>query len=142
MMNECWTPTPECGISSTNHGYGMKWMDGKVRAVHREVFFAYNGYFPEQVLHSCDNPPCYNPRHLRGGTAAENMADMKKKGRANGPSGERNHQSVLTVSEVQLIRRLSGEGKNNRELASRFGVCERTIWSIVTRRTWKHVSSA
>lgn len=117
-------------------------MDGKVRSIHREVFFAYNGYFPEQVLHSCDNPPCYNPRHLRGGTHAENMADMREKGRAHRPSGERNHFSVLTVSEVQLIRRLSGDGKQNRELAARFGVSAHTIGSIVGRRTWKHVPSA
>ena len=139
MMSECWVPTPECGISFTSGGYGMKWMDGKVRAVHREVFFAYNGYFPEQVLHSCDNPPCYNPRHLRGGTQEENMADMREKGRARGAPGERNGFSVLTVRQVQLIRRLSGDGKNNRELAARFGVTAHTISSIVNRRTWKHV---
>lgn len=29
------------------------------------------------ALHSCDNPPCCNPRHLRWGTHTENMADRR-----------------------------------------------------------------
>lgn len=34
------------------------------------------------ALHSCDNPPCCNARHLRAGTAEENTAEMVSKGRA------------------------------------------------------------
>ena len=34
------------------------------------------------ALHSCDNPVCCNPNHLRAGTHKENMADMKLRGRS------------------------------------------------------------
>lgn len=36
------------------------------------------------VMHTCDNPPCVRPDHLRLGTYAENTADMFRKGRHPG----------------------------------------------------------
>jgi hypothetical protein len=40
------------------------------------------------ILHSCDNPPCVNPEHLRPGTHADNSADKVSRGRhRNGSMG-------------------------------------------------------
>ena len=41
------------------------------------------------VLHSCDNPCCVNPAHLREGTQKENVAECIAKGRARKHTGPR-----------------------------------------------------
>jgi hypothetical protein len=33
------------------------------------------------VLHRCDNPICFNPKHLQIGTQWDNVQDMRRKGR-------------------------------------------------------------
>lgn len=37
------------------------------------------------VMHTCDNPPCVNPSHLRLGTQRDNLLDCIDKGRRNNP---------------------------------------------------------
>lgn len=43
------------------------------------------------VLHSCDNPPCVNPAHLRAGTQKENLADCVSRGRYRSPQASKTH---------------------------------------------------
>lgn len=98
----------------------------------------------ECVLHHCDNPRCVNPRHLWLGTPADNSADMVRKERTfrgGGAKGESNNHAKLTVSKVMKIRRLAAKGVLRSEIAAKFGVTEWQIWSIVSRRSWKHVQS-
>lgn len=64
-------------------GYGM--VSGKPRRyAHRWAYEKFHGPIAPglYVLHTCDNPPCINPLHLRVGTHAENMRDMISKGRS------------------------------------------------------------
>ena len=54
---------------------------------HRLSFLLFNGSLNSDlnVLHSCDNPRCVNPEHLRQGTQADNARDASIRGRtANG----------------------------------------------------------
>lgn len=87
------------------------------------------------VLHSCDNPRCCNPAHLRVGTHADNMADMKLRGRADRRDGERNTRAKLTAADVADIRAI-GRSVPARVLAEKYGVCLGTIRCARTGRSW------
>lgn len=83
--SECWLWTGP----KTPKGYGtLKMMlhGEPVYLAHRAAWAiendrAINGL---HVLHSCDNPSCCNPAHLRTGTNADNVQDMISKRRQTG----------------------------------------------------------
>lgn len=64
-------------------GYGQIRIKGRLWLAHRAVWVEANGPIPDGlfVLHTCDNPPCVNPRHLVQGTQWDNMQDRERKGR-------------------------------------------------------------
>jgi HNH endonuclease len=67
----------------TADGYGAITVNGRGTRTHRVNWELTNGPIPPDmfVCHHCDNPPCCNVDHLFLGTHADNMADMRAKGR-------------------------------------------------------------
>ncbi len=71
-----------CGVTHTEK-YG-RWRH--VRS-HRWIFEALHGPIPAglDICHSCDNPGCVNPRHLRADTRSSNIQESFDKGRSSSP---------------------------------------------------------
>lgn len=128
---------------------------GEERA-HRRAYGYANGPIPRDavVRHTCDNPPCCNPRHLLTGTQADNVADRVARGRsATGersgahtkPSsvrrGSRHSQARLTEADVERIRVRLANGEVHREIARDYGVARTTVTAIRRAQNWRHQPS-
>jgi hypothetical protein len=91
------------------------------------VFLGFDLDSPLLVCHKCDNPKCFNPDHLFIGTAKDNYADMRAKGR-------RRNAYKLSAGQVNEIRAnyhgISGE---QTELAKKYGVHSSHISRIVRK---------
>ena len=113
------------------NGYGQKKYRGKVVAAHRLAYALANGLdvftMGGSVLHSCDNPVCVNPEHLRLGTHQDNMQDLIERDRC---------AFKLTLDDAEYIRANVVVGTrcspgNVQELATKFGVHRQTIMNVV-----------
>ena len=85
IENACW----EWTAVRNNKGYGMIGKGGKyggqILATHA-MFEHIHGRPPVGIiLHTCDNPGCVNPEHLREATQSDNMRDCVAKGRHFSP---------------------------------------------------------
>lgn len=91
----------------------------------------------EEALHTCDNPPCCNPKHLFRGTQQVNMDDMREKGR-RGKTGPRG-SGALTEASARAILRGDHAGLSQQQIADLYDVCQTTISRVLLRQTWKHI---
>ena len=91
-----------------------------------------------EVCHTCDNPPCCNPRHLFLDTHAVNMQDAGKKGRMPA-RGALNPRTRLTEDDVREIRRVAASGTRHRDIAMNYGLTRGAVSHLVRGFTWSHV---
>ena len=140
-QDECWEWT-----GSRNRGYGQlsRCHGCSMYKAHRLSYELFIGEIPAglEVLHSCDNPPCVNPRHLFLGTQHDNMTDMAKKGRAHGSQqvGVDNPAAKLDCEKAAAIRWLWGNGQveSMAELARSFGVSRRAVKFVLNGEHWSN----
>lgn len=132
----CWPWTAK----RSRQGYGHFW-DGRTMAKAHRMAWSYfhAGESPGDLLvcHTCDNPPCQNPRHLWLGTNAENIADREAKGRNVVRRGEDHHAAKLTWEAVKEIRLSYRRRHLVGELARRFGVSRETVRRAATGSSWR-----
>lgn len=131
-------------LGGLRNGYGHFNTRGKYFYAHRLAWELVNGPIPDglYVCHSCDRPICCNVEHLFLGTSADNLRDMRGKGRGAAPpirKGAENNKTKLSDADVLEIRGKKYDGWKQRDIAKVFGVSQHTIWCILLRKTWTHI---
>lgn len=160
--DECWP-----WIAKSRHwkGYGLMTIangkSGGVKiAASRMMCFIAHGPEPfekAKALHSCDNPPCCNPKHLRWGTQKDNVADANERKRhvnpprmhsnpewnakrlAAMPKGEALHNQSLTEAQAREVMRLHMDHRNVSQISEATGIKKHAIADICRGRSWRHL---
>lgn len=140
-------PVRKCWLwmkAVNRRGYGVIRVNGRSELAHRFSYRKYNGEIPDglNILHSCDRPCCVNPDHLVVGTQADNMADMRAKGRAGYAApltGSDHPNHKLEASDILQIRALAASKVAMAAIARRYHVNHSTVERIVKRKSWKHI---
>lgn len=134
------TNTDECVIAPgrpMTSGYGQ--FTYKSRHYYAHVFACEAAHGPRpaglEAAHSCGNPPCVNPRHLRWATPKENTADQVIHGTRC--RGIKHHFVKLSEADVREIRILLATGLPQHIIAARFSVSRSAVLSINTNRSWR-----
>lgn len=113
-------------------GYGRFFIGGRMRWAHELAVTFSTGETKGDGLdtcHSCDNPPCCNPAHLRFDTRLSNVRDMDSRGR-------RRVVSKLSPEMVRVIRERRESGARQKDLAAQYGVTDGLISQIVRGLRW------
>lgn len=132
---DCWT-----WKLSTVGGYGQIAVSAnRAQRAHRFSWELHFGPIPDGlvVCHACDNRLCVRPDHLWLGTQADNLRDMREKGRAARLPvllGEANHATHLTADDVAAIR---SDARPSRAVARTYGVGKSTILRIRRGEVWR-----
>lgn len=124
----------EWGGLRDRDGYGRIQHAGKEYRAHALALELATGRIQqpgERCLHSCDNPPCCEPSHLRFGTARDNA---KARGRL--ATGERNGAARIADDDVRHLREralvIGSDYGRWAQLAREFGTSDVTAKNIVT----------
>src|SRR5271169_801106 len=105
--NGCW----EWQGTKNDRGYGLIYDGESIQRCPRVAYQVFVGPVPKRllILHSCDNPSCINPKHLKAGTSSENRRQAVERNRLKIKPFFRDplrHSHVkVTWRQVNLIRK-------------------------------------
>lgn len=138
--NDCWI----WPYAREKDGYGHCSVKGSHRKVHQLALELTGTPRPPEpnnhALHSCHNPPCFNPNHLRWGGNSDNRQDQIKAGTQVIKRGESNGRAKLTESEVLDILELVTSGRTQVSVAQEYDVGTSIVSDIVNGNRWKSVT--
>lgn len=123
--------------------HGGKWATERA---HRVAFFLAAGYWPDYVMHDCDNARCVNPNHLLEGTHRANVEDAVQKKRLSisrhnrGGYRKQEWRAPISLDDARAIRARYAAGEKQAALAMEFGVTQGAVSSIVRGRTRKEAA--
>jgi len=137
--------------AKSSRGYGVVYHGGRHIATHRVALAAATNmpellkridrgasvFAPQYVLHSCDNPSCCNPRHLRLGTATDNSTDMVSRNRHRAFNSKLPRK--LTPEAVKEIRIEAQTWDGLCDMMKKHKVGQMTINEVLQRKTYKYV---
>ena len=134
----CWICTSHKPLKHEGKKYYQTSINGVTDRLHRHIYRMCHGPIEKDavVRHTCDNPLCINPAHLKEGTHQDNVQDRVDRDRS--ARGERNGRAKLTEANVRDIRSLTKVP--NSQLAWMYGVDRKVIYNIRRRKSWRHVS--
>jgi hypothetical protein len=120
--------------------YGRFCIGKDCQLAHRVAWQLVNGEIPDGqvVRHRCDNVGCVRPSHLLLGTQADNLQDMRERGRAffnRFAAGAAHPKAKLTDLDVIELRSARDVGASFVALGERFGIHPSTAHDIATGRT-------
>lgn len=158
---ECWPWAGRVGGSEAGLTYGRFAFRGRDYGAHVIALMFDGRPVPKGGvgMHSCDFPPCCNPRHLRPATQLENRRDAAAKNRtakgaANGmntcperrpdqhhphpaQAGERHGMAKLSIEDVLAVRaEYTGARGDLIKLGRQYGVSYVQIRRIVQGKAW------
>lgn len=119
--DDCWLWT-----AATIKGYGQfhlprdAYHQNVTVYAHRYAWTITNGQLPDSkhVCHVCDQPLCCNTRHMFLGSAADNLADARAKGRLV----DGRHLIKVDDAGVRDIRANYRSHENGKQLAAKYGI--------------------
>lgn len=123
-------------------GYRHVRLKGKTIKTAKLVIAAFVGPRPDGmvVCHNDGNRSNDSIENLRYDTQANNIADIKRHGNLNPPSGSRNGMSKLTDRKViEMRRRYAKGGISHAALGREYGVSREQARDIINGKFWRHL---